>query len=406
MSMRAFLAENSRWLAAGALLSFSSSFGQTFFISIYAGEIRAAFGLSHGEWGGIYTLGTTASALLMVWAGGLTDRFRARAIGTVVMVLLAAACLAMAHVSAAWMLPFVIFALRFAGQGMSSHVAMVAMARWFVATRGRALSIATLGVTAGEAFLPMIFVALMAAVHWQTLWLAAAGLALLTIPVLLMLLRVERRPQSLGEGSHSAGMGGRHWTRTEMLRHPLFWFTVPTILAPSAFSTALFFQQVHLANSKGWELVEFVALFPLFSAVSVASMLTAGWALDRWGTARLMPVYQLPFAAGFLVMGQAQSIAAAAVAIMLMAMTVGANATLPQAFWAEFYGTRHIGAIKAMATAVMVFGTALGPGLTGGLIDLGYPFHTQMAGIAVYVLCAMMLMGAGVRRASTALPAG
>ena len=64
MSLIRFLAENARWLSAGALLTFLSSFGQTFFISIFAGEIREGFDLSHGQWGGIYTIGTSASAVV------------------------------------------------------------------------------------------------------------------------------------------------------------------------------------------------------------------------------------------------------------------------------------------------------------------------------------------------------
>ena len=51
MSLLRFLSENIQWLAAGILLTFLSSFGQTFFISIFAGEIRSTFGLSHGQWG-------------------------------------------------------------------------------------------------------------------------------------------------------------------------------------------------------------------------------------------------------------------------------------------------------------------------------------------------------------------
>jgi len=65
-----FLFKNAPFLTAGVLLTFMSSFGQTFFISIFAGEIRTAFNLSHGAWGGIYTIGTFLSAIVMVWAGG------------------------------------------------------------------------------------------------------------------------------------------------------------------------------------------------------------------------------------------------------------------------------------------------------------------------------------------------
>ena len=96
MSTLSFLRDNARWLSAGALLTFLSSFGQTFFISIFAGEIREGFQLSHGQWGGIYTMGTTVSAIVMVWAGGLTDQFRVRSLGAVILGMLMLACLAMA----------------------------------------------------------------------------------------------------------------------------------------------------------------------------------------------------------------------------------------------------------------------------------------------------------------------
>jgi MFS family permease len=247
MSLLAFALSNARWLAAGALLAFMSSFGQTFFISIFSDHIRTEFELTHAMWGGIYSLGTTASAVVMIWAGTLTDFFRTRVVGAVVFFLLALACLAMAAVPNVAMLPFIIFALRLLGQGMSSHLSVVAMSRWFVAGRGRALSISTLGFSVGETFLPVSFVFLMSIFSWRSMWFASFGILILAIPVLLLLLRQERTPLSMAEESSSTGMKGRQWTRREMFRHPLFWFMIPALLGPSAFNTAFFFQQAHFA---------------------------------------------------------------------------------------------------------------------------------------------------------------
>ena len=177
-----FIRMNLPWLSAAGLLTFSSSYGQTYFISIFSGEIMEEFGLSDGAWGGIYTAGTTLSAIAMIWAGALTDRFRVRVLGPVVLIILAAACLSMAMVNSAVMLVFVIFALRFGGQGMSSHTAMVAVARWFVATRGRALAVAALGFMAGEATMPLIMVWLKSIIDWRVLWVAFAVFVVLMIP--------------------------------------------------------------------------------------------------------------------------------------------------------------------------------------------------------------------------------
>ncbi|UWR02941.1 MFS transporter [Ruegeria conchae] len=397
--LRRFLIQNANWLGAGVLLTFLSSFGQTFFISIFAGEIRAEFELSHGAWGGLYSLGTTVSALVMIWAGGLTDIFRVRVLGPAALTGLALAALAMALNVWLILLPVVVFFLRLLGQGMSSHLAAVAMARWFTATRGKALSIATLGYAIGEALLPLTFVAALAFLDWRWLWGLAACITILGIPVLIRLLRQERTPQSLATNASSIGMQGRQWTRREALLNPLFWFMTPAILAPSAFITAFFFHQVHLAEIKGWPHIQLVALFPVFTGVSILSMFAAGWALDKWGTTRMMPYYQLPMAIGFAILSVSTSIGGAFIGMVFLAVTAGAHNPLPSAFWAEFYGTRHIGAIKAMAAAVMVLGSAIGPALTGMLIDKGVSLNTQFFWIAAFFLCVCGLVRIGIARA-------
>lgn len=384
-------------------MSLMSSFGQTFFISIFAGEIRETFDLSHGAWGGIYTLGTAASAAVMVWAGGLTDRYRSRSLGIGVLLLLACACLFMALNVWAWLLPLAIFALRFCGQGMMSHIAVVSMSRWFVATRGRALSVAGLGYALGEAVLPLGFVALLLVVDWRWLWVIAAIACLGMIPILTGLLREERTPQSHAQQDSSVGMQNRHWKRQEVLRHPLFWFMIPALLGPSAFGTAFFFQQVYFADLKGFAHIELVAMFPFFTMAGVGMMLLSGWLLDRLGTPRLMPVYQLPMVAAFVIFAQGQSLFSIFVGLLVMAMTTGSNATIPNAFWAEFYGTRHLGSIKAMAAAVMVLGSALGPGITGLLIDLGIGLEDQYLGVSMYFAIATLCMALGISRARRAL---
>lgn len=394
-----FLRENAAFLSAGLLICFTSSYGQTFFISLFAAEIMAGSGLSDGDWGLIYAVATTASAALMVFLGPLTDRLRVRRLAMVAATGLALACVAMASLSGAIALTVTVLALRLFGQGMMSHIAAVAMARWFVANRGKALSVSSMGFALGQAVLPIIFVALLAAVDWHWLWVASAGLVLLSMPLILRLLRAERTPQSLAKETPAPGMGGLHWTRGTVLRHWLFWLLIPLLLGPPAFGTALFFHQVHLTTVKGWALLDYVALMPLLTVVSVASTFASGAVLDRVGTGRLIAVYMLPFALAFLLIGWADTLTAAAVGLMVFGLGTGAQATVPTAFWAEYYGTRHLGSIKAMGVAVMVFGSAIGPGITGVLIDAGYAFPQQMPAIAAYFLVSGGLATLGVWRA-------
>lgn len=404
MGLLSFLRSNSAWLSAGALLTFLSSFGQTFFISVFAGRIREDFGLSLGDWGLIYTVGTGASAVVMVWAGALTDRFRARTLAVGVLTALALACVGMSLATSAAALTFVIFLLRFTGQGMTSHIAIVAMSRWFVASRGRALSIATMGFAIGEAFLPLIFVSLLATAQWRMLWSASAVAVMVGLAIVLLLLRQERTPQSAEESDSALGMEARHWTRGEAMRHWLFWLMIPVVSGPPAFVTTFFFHQVYFTEVKGWELIEQVSLYPAYTLFALLTVFAWGATLDRTGTGRLLPFAYLPIAVAFALFGTAQSLPAVAVGLGFMAVTVGAQSTLPMAFWAEFFGTRHIGSIKAAAAAAMVMGSALGPGVTGVLIDAGVGIQTLYLGISGWFLIASAAMWIGMKRARALLP--
>ena len=398
-----FILQNSRWLTAGALLTLISSFGQTYFISIFAGEIRTAFNLSHGDWGAIYGFGTFASAIVMIWSGGLTDVMRVRHLGPIVLAALAASCLFMALNPWVALLPVVIFCLRFTGQGMSTHIAAVAMSRWFVANRGKALSVASLGFSVGEACYPILVVSLLLFFSWQSVWILAAGVAALAIPALLWLLAEERSPQSSATDGQSLGMSGRHWSRNQALRHPLFWFMIPALLGQSAFNTAFFFLQVHFAEIKGWEHLQLVAMFPVYTLVSIAAMILSGILLDKLDTARLIPYFQLPMIVAFLIFAFGQSLIAALVGFIFLGLSSGANATLPNAFWAEFYGTKHLGSIKAAAAAVMVLGSAIGPAVTGVLLDCDLPLDTQYVAVSVFFGFSSLMMWAGVKHVRTRL---
>ena len=387
-----FLRSNRRWLGAGFLLALSSSFGQTYFISLFGGDIRASFDLSHGQFGWIYSAMNIASAVTLIWLGKLADRKGLALLSAATLCGLAAATLAMSAAGSLVVLAGALFGLRLFGQGMLGHIAMTAMARWFTAQRGRALSIAALGFPAGEAVLPFTAVALIAAIGWRSTWVvAAAVLICLALPLCVLLLRREPDSGAAEAGDEAAGQqlaAPRHWTRRQVLRDPFFYGLLPGIMAPSFMITGAFFHQVHLVETKGWSLAWFAASFPAYSLAAVAGSLGFGWAVDRWNAVRLLSSYLLPMAAGFLVLALGATPAAAPVFMALLGGTAGAGATIVGALWAELYGTRHLGAIRALAMAVLVFAAALAPGTMGWLIDRGVGIETQFLWFAGYTLCA------------------
>ena len=393
-----FIINNLRWLTAGALLTFLSSFGQTYFISIFSGEIRNTFNLSHGDWGSIYGFGTFASAIVMIWAGGLTDIMRVRKLGPIVLFALAASCLFMAFNPLVILLPVVIFCLRLTGQGMSTHISAVAMSRWFVSNRGKALSISNLGFSFGEAFIPLFIVFALIYFSWQKIWIFAALVTLFSIPILIWLLRQERSPKSIDAENQSLGMNKLHWTRKQTVSHPLFWFMMPAVIGQSAFNTAFFFQQVHFSEIKGWEHLNLVSMFPIYTGVAICMMILSGILLDKLGTAKLIPYFQLPMIIAFILFAFGETLYSALLGFIFLGITSGANTTLPNAFWAEFFGTKHLGSIKAAAAAAMVLGSAIGPALTGILLDFDISLNFQYVGVSTFFVLSSLLMWLGISR--------
>ena len=236
-------------------------------------------------------------------------------------------------------------------------------------------------------------------VDWRVLWVVAAIIALGLLPLINRLLKAERTPQSISEDGHATGMGDRHWRRNEAVRHWVFWIMVPAILGPSAFTTAFFFHQVHIADVKGWAHLELVALFPVYTFAGVIAMFVSGILIDRFGSSVIAAVTQVPFAIGYLIFGLTDTITLGALGIVFVAIAAGMNTTMLGAIWAEYYGTRFVGAIKALATAVMVIGSALGPAITGHAIDAGIAFPDQLTLVALWFCIVFVLVSVGLYRA-------
>lgn len=386
----AFLRAHGRLLGFGLVMALSSGFGQTFFISLFGAEVRAALDLSHGGFGALYSLGTLGSAALLVFGGRLIDRWPLALFAGTVLVGLALGCLAMSAAESAAGLALAIFGLRFFGQGLSSHASLTAMARYFARERGRAVAIASLGYPLGEAVLPPLVVALLMGTPWRMLWVGAAlVLIVLALPGMLWLLKGH----GARHAAFTAAMQNRAGDATlgQVLRNAGFWLRIPALLAPSFISTGLIFHQVHIAATKGWPMTLMAGSFSLYAVGSVGSVLLAGGLVDRFSARRLVPFFLGPLTLACLALASNASPMTAPVFFALLGVGAGATTSILGSLWAELYGVVHLGAIRAFAQAAMVFSTGLAPAFMGILIDAGVGANAIAVGCAVYCLGASAL---------------
>lgn len=386
-----------RLLVFGFLMALASSSGQTFFISLFSAEFREAFGLGHGGFGALYSAATLASGFLLLWAGGLIDRVDLRLFAGIVIAGLALAAIVTAGTVNALTLLVGLFLLRFFGQGLASHTAVTAVAKYAEpSARGKSVSLAALGFPVGEALWPSVAVALIAAIGWRWTYAGAAVLAVAVfLPIALVLLASHGRRHAalLDRTSADTGEGQiRQWTRGEVMRDPTFRWSMASVLAPSFIVTGILFHQVHLTSTKGWELSVFAAGYIGYAVCQIAVALITGPTIDRIGARRVAMVYLAPLVLGLALLSAFDAVWAGLVFLAMCGATSGASSTLLGTLWAEIYGVAHLGAIRALVTACSVVSSALSPALMGWALDFGISIEAIAILCAGYVVFGMVVL--------------
>ena len=391
-----FARANKRFLGFGFFLAFLSSAGQTYFIGVFGPQIQADFGLDAGSWGRIYMFGTLASALVINWSGSLIDRVDLRLFTAAILLGLCCACLAMGSVTTPLLLVGAIFLLRQFGQGLTSHAGITSMARYFDADRGKAIALAAIGYAFGEALLPVAGLYASQLWGWRNTFHLVALMVLLSSAFALWLLKGHDHRHAAHAAAldrrAEAGAGQGDYTRRQMLSEARFYFMLPAMISPSLIGTALFFFPAEIAQAKNWNSLWVTGNYWLYSIVSVTTTIYSGILIDRFSARRVLPFFLLPLGLALVVINLSDREYLIWPYMLLQGVTSGIYFPGLSALWAELYGARHLGAIKSLTNAVMVFSSALGPALVGTLLQWRISFLTITLMLAGFCLVAPLAL--------------
>ena len=377
----------------GFIFTFFSSFGQSFFLGLFNSSIRDALSITHGQFGSIYASATLLSSIVLVWIGKKIDDVNILKFASYVIIFLSASCFIFSKISSVIFLFVGIFLMRLAGQGLSSHTATTTISRFFEKNRGRALSTGWLGLSLAEFIMPVLIVFLLTFIEWRDIWVSISILVILVLPVATFLLvkdvKLDTREESkIDENNKEI----KQWKRIEVLKDYRFYIICMTMLAMPWIATGSFVYQSFISSSKEWGPYVIAQSFMAYSILSVITLFISGFLIDKFSSRKLLIYMNIPLLFGTIVLYYFNAPLSSFVFFGLVGVTNGLANVLGSSTWAEIYGVKYIGSIKALTTALMVFSTAFGTALFGFLIDIGFSIEDIAVVSGTYIFGSIILL--------------
>ena len=371
----------------GFIFTFFSSFGQSFFLGLFNSSIRNELSITHGQFGSIYASATLLSSFLLIWVGKKIDDINISRFALMVILLLSFSSFFFSKISSVSFLFLAIFLMRFSGQGMMSHTATTTISRYFTKSRGKALSTGWFGLSSAEFILPVLIVYLLTIYDWRNIWMTISLTVIIFLPIssyfLVRKLNFESRETNDDEGS--SGKNIKHWKRVEVIKDYRFYIICANMLAMPWIATGTFVYQSFILESKNWGPFIIAQSFMAYSVLSVITLFISGFLIDKFTSRKLLIFMNIPLLLSVIVIIYFNHPLSSFLFLGLIGISNGFANVLGSSTWAEIYGVKYIGSIKALTTALMVFSTAFGTAFFGLLIDKNFSIEQIAIISAIYI---------------------
>ena len=386
---------NKKVLIFGFIFTFFSSFGQSFFLGIFNPSIRSELDISHGQFGTIYASATICSSLLLIWFGKKIDEFNIYHYSLIVASLLCLSCFFFSLINNIYLLIFGIFLMRFSGQGLMSHTSSTTISRYFNKRRGRALSGIWFGLSSAEFLLPTLTVFLLSFLSWRVVWQSISLIILIILPIVIFNtvknVTLESR-EKIKNDDHSKNIKIKNWKRIEVVKDFKFYIISLNMISMPWIATGVFIYQSFIAESKLWSIYLIPKSFMIYSIFSILTLISSGFLIDKFSSRKILPFMNLPMIAGLILLYLFNYNYIAYIFFGFLGISNGLANVLGSSTWAEVYGVKFIGSIKALTTALMVFSTAFGTALFGFFIDIGFSIENISMICASYTILSLIFL--------------
>ena len=389
-----FKSLNFKVILFGFIFTFFSSFGQSFFLGLFNAPIRNELGITHGQFGGIYALATILSSLLFIWAGKKIDDFRLLNYSFFVIILLFLSTLFFSFINGIYFLAIGIFLMRLSGQGLMSHTSTTTISRFFEKSRGKALSTIWFGLSTAEFILPVLITYFFALYSWRVIWQGIAILIILFLPFVILktIKSIKLNSREEEKKLNIKKIKIKSWKRSDVIKDFKFYIISLNMLAMPWMATGIFVYQSFISDSKMWNIYTIPKAFMAYSIASILTLFFSGFLVDRFTSRKLIPIMNIPLLLSMFILFYSQHEISAYIFLGLVGISNGLGNILGSSTWAEIYGVKYIGSIKALTTAFMVFSTAFGTAVFGILIDNGFTVENIALICSIYIIFSISLV--------------
>ena len=246
--------------------------------------------------------------------------------------------------------------MRFSGQGLMSHTSTTTISRFFDRTRGKALSAIWFGLSSAEFILPIFITYLFLYYSWQTIWQGIALLILFFLPFVVFNTIKSINLDSREEKQKTYKLIKiKNWKRAEVLKDYRFYIVSLNMLSMPWIATGIFVYQSFISDSKLWSTYTIPKGFMIYSISSILTLISSGYLVDKFTSRKLLPVMNIPILIAMIVLFFFNSEIFAYIFLGLIGISNGLANVLGSSTWAEIYGVKYIGSIKALTASLMVF---------------------------------------------------
>jgi len=376
----------------GFIFTFFSSFGQSFFLGLFNESIRNELNITHGQFGSIYASATLLSSIILIWVGKKIDDFDVLKFSFFVISLLAISTFTFSKINSIAFLFIAILLMRFSGQGMMSHTASTTISRYFTNTRGKALSTGWFGLSTAEFLMPVTIIYALTIMDWRNIWIIITIAIILFLPLVSYFLVKEIKLSSREDDNEVIKQNIKQWKRSEVIKDYRFIIIALNMLAMPWIATGIFVYQSFILSAKNWGEYTIAQSFMVYSLASVLTLFVAGYLIDKFTSRKLLIYMNIPFLISLLILIYFQSPVSSFFFLGLIGVSNGFANVLGSSTWAELYGVKFIGSIKALTTALMVFSTAFGTAFFGLMIDFDFSIEQISMISGGYILISLILL--------------